>query len=103
LNENHGHVIVEAWQAGLPVIISDQTPWHGLVESRSGWDLLLNPRQWIDTVQHCVDMDEVDYSEWRCGALAKARVLGANPPLNEWRLLLDWASDRVAGIHPDRL
>lgn len=40
--ENFGHVIVEAWQAGLPVLISDQTPWRGLQQLNLGWDLPLS-------------------------------------------------------------
>lgn len=39
--ENFGHVIVEAWAAGLPVLISDQTPWRGLEQKGVGWDLPL--------------------------------------------------------------
>lgn len=40
--ENFGHVIHEALRAGLPVLISDQTPWHGLDEMGVGWALPLN-------------------------------------------------------------
>lgn len=40
--ENFGHVIVEAWAAGLPVLISDQTPWRGLAQEGIGWDLPLD-------------------------------------------------------------
>lgn len=39
--ENFGHVIMEAWMAGLPVLISDQTPWRGLEQEGVGWDLPL--------------------------------------------------------------
>jgi len=39
--ENFGHVIVEAWLAGVPVLISDQTPWRGLEQKGVGWDLPL--------------------------------------------------------------
>jgi glycosyltransferase involved in cell wall biosynthesis len=35
--ENFGHVIHEALRAGLPVLISDQTPWQDLEEKRVGW------------------------------------------------------------------
>jgi len=40
--ENFGHVIVEAMQAGLIPIISDQTPWIDLEHNKAGWSLDLN-------------------------------------------------------------
>jgi glycosyltransferase involved in cell wall biosynthesis len=39
LGENFGHVIVEALSAGLPVVISDRTPWRNLREIGVGVDL----------------------------------------------------------------
>jgi glycosyltransferase involved in cell wall biosynthesis len=39
--ENYGHVILEALSAGLPVLIADTTPWHGLADAGAGWDLPL--------------------------------------------------------------
>jgi glycosyltransferase involved in cell wall biosynthesis len=41
LGENYGHVIVEALQAGLPILISDQTPWRDLKDRGIGLDLAL--------------------------------------------------------------
>lgn len=41
LGENYGHVIAEAFQAGLPVLLSDQTPWLNLEEAGLGCDLPL--------------------------------------------------------------
>jgi glycosyltransferase involved in cell wall biosynthesis len=38
LGENFGHVIHEALRAGLPVLISDRTPWRGLEAQGVGWD-----------------------------------------------------------------
>ena len=29
-HENFGHVIVESWQNGCPVLISENTPWKNL-------------------------------------------------------------------------
>lgn len=35
--ENYGHVIYEALSAGLPVLISDRTPWRDLEDHGVGW------------------------------------------------------------------
>lgn len=40
--ENYGHVIQEALTAGLPVLISDQTPWRDLEQHGVGWALPLD-------------------------------------------------------------
>jgi len=39
--ENYGHVIAEAFSAGTPVLLSDQTPWRNLRREGVGWDLPL--------------------------------------------------------------
>lgn len=36
-SENYGHVISEALQASLPVLISDQTPWNNSEQLNIGW------------------------------------------------------------------
>lgn len=40
--ENYGHVIHEALSAGLPVLISDQTPWGEVDERGVGWAFSLD-------------------------------------------------------------
>jgi len=35
--ENYGHVIAEALCAGLPVLLSDQTPWNDAEKHGAGW------------------------------------------------------------------
>lgn len=40
--ENYGHAIVESLLNSTPVIISDKTPWRGLEEAGSGFDLPLD-------------------------------------------------------------
>lgn len=86
LGENHGHAIVEAWQAGLPVLISDRTPWRGLAEKHLGWDLPLeSPDCWVATLQSCADMDEETYEIRHRAAELHAQSLLENPPLDDWR------------------
>lgn len=52
LGENYGHVIREALSAGLPTLISDQTPWCDLAERNAGAALPLHDSQafvaWIE-------------------------------------------------------
>ena len=86
LGENHGHAIIEAWQAGLPVILSDRTPWRGLKEKKLGWDIPLDlPADWLAALQSCVDMDESTYQSYRQAVGKKVQQLNDNPPLNDWR------------------
>ena len=41
-NENFGHAIHEALRAGLPILISDQTPWHEMEARNAGWECPLD-------------------------------------------------------------
>lgn len=58
LGESFGHAIIEALSAGCPVLISDRTPWQGLVSCGAGWDVPLeNPAAFRAILQECVDMN----------------------------------------------
>ena len=49
--ENFGHAIFDALEAGLPVLISDQTPWRELERIGAGWSLpLANPDRFAATI-----------------------------------------------------
>lgn len=72
--ENFGHAIYEAMSAGLPVIISDQTPWKNLVSHKVGFDIsLVNSAQFLEAIEYfaCCSREELrvwsnnarDYSE----------------------------------------
>lgn len=57
-SENYGHVIAESLLAGTPVIISDQTPWKGLMSEGAGWDIpLKNKKGFINAINTIVDSD----------------------------------------------
>lgn len=65
LGENFGHVIPEAFSAGCPVLISDQTPWLDLEEKQIGWDISLDRTDlWREALQKCVSMDASEYATW---------------------------------------
>lgn len=65
LGENFGHAIFEAFLAGRPVLISDQTPWQQLEQQQVGWDLPLDaPHKWQQTLQAAIDMDQPTFDSW---------------------------------------
>jgi glycosyltransferase involved in cell wall biosynthesis len=69
LGENFCHAAAEAFAAGCPVLISDQTPWRGLEEAKAGWDLPLDhPAAFTEAIHRVVDMNEDEHLEWREGA-----------------------------------
>jgi glycosyltransferase involved in cell wall biosynthesis len=80
--ENFGHAIFEAMLAGLPVIISDQTPWRDLSHRQLGWDLPLAQKPtWLDALQQSIDMDDATYRRWSQSAWQFARQYQADHDL----------------------
>ena len=64
--ENFGHVIAEALSAGLPVLISDTTPWRDLKAAGVGWDLSLHEEQsFLRCIEHCARLGAEEYDAWR--------------------------------------
>ncbi len=69
LGENFGHVILEACDAGIGVVISDRTPWHGLAELGAGWELPLEDTgTWESALQQCTDMDNAVFNRMSSAA-----------------------------------
>lgn len=60
--ENFGHAILESLSAGVPIIISDKTPWRNLTEKNVGWDIdLKDEKQFLTVLKACVLMDQEMY------------------------------------------
>lgn len=67
--ENFGHAIFEAFGAGVPVIISDQTQWRNLTEQMAGWDLpLQQPEQFAKALQIAAGWNQDQWQAYRSGA-----------------------------------
>lgn len=76
LGENYGHVIREALSAGLPVLVSDRTPWRGLEARGAGADLPLeDPEAFADRIRAWADLPQDRFERMR----AAARALGDDP------------------------
>lgn len=75
--ENYGHVLVEAWMAGLPVLISDQTPWQDLESKGVGWDLpLARPDLFAKVINETIWPQSARLQEMRrkCVAFGRERA-----------------------------
>ncbi|MCW3807481.1 glycosyltransferase family 4 protein [Plebeiibacterium marinum] len=88
--ENFGHVILESFMSGRPVLISDQTPWRGLIDEKCGWDIQLNERRemkelsdWSTALSDLLEMEQDEFDKWCEGARAKADGFICNPELEK--------------------
>lgn len=55
-SENFGVVVAESLAHGVPVITTEQTPWHALSEHRSGWWIENTVRSLAATLREATDM-----------------------------------------------
>jgi glycosyltransferase involved in cell wall biosynthesis len=64
-HENFGHVIMESWQAGCPVIISKNTPWKDLESKHLGFDLHNNNfESYVEAIHHFAKMNQLEFDKW---------------------------------------
>ncbi|MDD2664484.1 MAG: glycosyltransferase [Dechloromonas sp.] len=71
--ENYGHVIAEALCAGLPIVVSDTTPWRNLQENGIGWDIPLDkPDLFVQAIEQAANMTEAEYLRFRDRVLSWA-------------------------------
>jgi len=74
LGESFGQSIIESLGFGVPVIISDQTPWVDLREANAGFALPLDRiQEFTNAIQQCIDMDQQKYDGMSKAALEKAQ------------------------------
>lgn len=72
--ENFGHGILEALKAGVPVLLSDKTPWRGLESEKAGYDLPLDqPEAFLKAISYFAQMEQEGYRSWVEGALELAK------------------------------
>lgn len=74
LGENFGHAIVEALALGVPVLISDKSPWTDVADAGAGWALpLSNPAAFAAKLEAIYAMG-AEWSALSEGAAAYARA-----------------------------
>ncbi|CCJ07827.1 glycosyltransferase [Methylocystis sp. SC2] len=71
--ENFGHAILDALEAGTPVLISDQTPFRNLEAAQAGYDLPLEePARFSAAIDAFGGKDPETQDKWRSAARAAA-------------------------------
>ncbi len=69
--ENFGHSIYEALINGLPVIISDQTPWRNLEREAIGFDIALqDKRAFIKAIATLCEFDQTAFDNMTAKSLS---------------------------------
>jgi len=80
--ENFGHTILESFQAGTPVIVSDQTPWRNLEQAGVGHDIPLDqPEEYIRALAHFAGMDPLTFHDFSIRAFRYAGAYCSNPEM----------------------
>ncbi len=63
--ESFSHSIVDSWNSGCPVLISDQTPWLDLEYKSLGWNFdLRDPISLIGSINQAVNLNQETYNNW---------------------------------------
>ncbi len=82
--ENFGHIILQSFMSGCPVLISDQTPWKGLAEKKVGWDIaLLEHKKYVNTIEEMNAWDQVVFNSYSSKAFQLATDFTNNPQILE--------------------
>ncbi|MFD2648777.1 glycosyltransferase family 4 protein [Devosia albogilva] len=79
LGENYGHVIPEALSVGLPVIISDRTPWRGLAAKGVGYDGPLDEGSFAAELDRLAAADATAMARMRASCREYARTILTDP------------------------
>jgi glycosyltransferase involved in cell wall biosynthesis len=82
-HENYGHAIVEALSFGLPIIISQNTPWRNLQEKGVGFDLPLEVTKFTKAIDTFVEMSEEEYALYSSKAIEYSKSILLNPEVIE--------------------
>lgn len=80
--ESFGHAIFEAFSVGLPVIISDATPWRNLEERNIGWVVNLNDNKRIESIfESAILKNDKEYMTMSMSANAFAKLYAEDQEL----------------------
>jgi glycosyltransferase involved in cell wall biosynthesis len=74
--ENYGHIILESFAAGLPVIISDRTPWEGVKQRGVGETIALGKNdEYATAIDAYANMNSESYNQCSKAAFEYAKSI----------------------------
>jgi glycosyltransferase involved in cell wall biosynthesis len=78
--ENFGHVFMESLSAGVPILVSDQTPWRELQNRGLGWDIPLNqPENFVKAIEAAAQFSGMQRRQMKLYCLDFARQKADDP------------------------
>jgi len=89
--ENFGHAIFEALAAGIPVLITDQSPWQDLNAQFAGATLPVDAVDaFAEKIRQWADWDQATFDKWSAGARSVAQnSIDQLTPLPSYQRLFD--------------
>ncbi len=89
LGENFGHIILEAFVAGCPVVISNKTPWNNLESRKLGFEISLQEQnQFVQAIERLANMPDKEYIDWSSAAFLFGKDYVNNPEILKQNLNL---------------
>lgn len=89
MGENFGHVIFEALAAGVPVLVSDRTPWRDLDAAGVGWVRPLDDASvFVSIIESFSDAPAADKAAMAARAHAYAARVAESPEVTRQNLAL---------------
>ncbi len=86
--ENFCYSALEALMVGLPVLISDRTPWRDLQIKKMGWAIEIDDyERFRQIIESCINWNNEEFSEWS----NNAKIYGAK--------LIDEINDRDKSLN----
>ena len=73
--ENYGHSIIESFSSGIPVIISNNTPWVNLQEKNLGWDLDLKNSHISLVINDACSLSKAQYLSMSTNCYKFAKII----------------------------
>jgi glycosyltransferase involved in cell wall biosynthesis len=82
MGENFGHSIFEAFVAGRPVLISDQSPWRNLETQQLGFDIPLESKpRFSEAISKLAAMDQLQWEQFATSSWSFAAAYLKRPEM----------------------